>query len=716
MPTETTFTTPEDVESLLAAVPESHRTALAPWLDLPLDALIRRAIDKTSIDDPDWIYTAAQILRAKLYREAAVTYRTPLADHIRAMVADGLYTPRLLTYSVDELRRAETWLRPERDGLFHYAGLKSLADRYLVRDGERLRELPQHRFMAIALDLAAVYGDARIGWAERFYEALSTLRITVATPILANGARPAAGLASCFIDTVDDDLASIFRTNAAFAQVSKWGGGMGIYLGHVRGRGAPIRGIPGAAGGVVPWVRTYNQTAASVDQLGVRAGAVSVWLDVWHPDVLDFLEMRTNNGDPRLKAHDVFPGLSVPDAFMRAVEADEPWYLVDPKAISDHFGWCLEDSWGAEFEARYAAAVRDPAIEKTAVEARDLMKRIMRSAFETGTPFLFFRDAANRLNPNKHAGMVYASNLCTEIIQNMAPSRNPSTAAGDDGTVVTTVTAGDFVVCTLASLNLGRLKTAAEQEWAARTAVRLLDAVIDLNAYPVPEAEITAKRYRAIGIGVSGYHQRLVQDHIDWESEAHLEAADAWFETIHYAAIDESSTLAGEKGAYPRFAGSDWETGAYFRDRGYDAPRWQRLAAKVARQGLRNGYLMAIAPTSSTSLIAGSTAGIDPVFGAFYWEEKRGGLLPQVAPAERREDRALYRSAHRIDQRWSIRAAAVRQRHLDQSQSLNLYITPELGARQFLDLYLEAWRQGLKTLYYVRSRSLEVIECESCSS
>jgi ribonucleoside-diphosphate reductase alpha chain len=702
-------------DAALGDRPERHQVVLTPWAQESTEELIRHAIEQTSLEDPAWIYTAAALLREHLYRQVPGGY-AHFRDHVTTLVRAGLYHPSLVTaYRPEELDAAGQWLKPERDRLFHYAGLKSLADRYLVRAQGRLQELPQHRFLVIALFLAQVYGDHKLAWAYRFYEALSQLQITVATPVLANAGRAVPQLASCFVDTVEDDLASIYRTNAAFAQVSKWGGGMGIYLGHIRSRGATIRGIDGAAGGVISWVKNYNNTAVTVDQLGVRAGAVTVWLDMWHKDILDFLDLRTNNGDQRLKAYDVFPGVSIPDAFMRAVAQRASWFLFDPHEIWEQRGWRLEDFWGTEWEARYQALVRDPAISRREIPARELMKRLLKSAYETGTPFVFFRDAVNRANPNKHAGMIYASNLCTEIAQNMSPTRLVDERLEADGRIVSTLASGDFVVCNLASLNLGRLPTRPARLRASRLAVRMMDAVVDLNAYPVPAAQYTAHRYRAVGLGVSGYHQRLALDHIVWESPEHVQAADRWFEEIAYAAITESVALAREKGPYPLFAGSDWQSGAVFRDRGYTGRHWERLAAQVATAGLRNGYLLAVAPTSSTSLIAGSTAGIDPVFEKFYWEEKKGGLMPQVAPDLSPETQWYYKAAHTLDQQWSLQAAAARQRHIDQSQSLNLYVTPTLSAATLLEYYLSAWRLGLKTVYYLRNRSLDVEECVSCS-
>ncbi len=703
-------------QQLIDAIPAQHRDALQSETAQPWAAWIRTSLDQATLDDPTWLQTAAGIFLASIYTGLPPYPKQAFATYVRQMVDLGLYDALLITaYQPQDLLLAGSWIVPERDHLLTYSGLRTLVDRYLVHHQGRLLELPQYRFLVIAMTLANAYGDERLRWAHQFYDALSQLEVTVATPVLANAGRPQAQLASCFIDTVEDNLWSIYHTDQVFAQVSKWGGGMGIYLGHVRAKGSSIRQVENAAGGVIAWIKTFNNTANAVDQLGVRAGAVAVWLDIWHRDILDFLQLKTNNGDPRMKAHDVFPGVSIPDAFMRAVEERSVWHLMDPHQIFSSKGWRLEDSFGEEWERRYQSCITDPTIEKQTLAARDLMKLVMRSAFETGTPFVFFRDTVNRSNPNAHCGMIYASNLCTEIAQNMRPSEHEPDVLDPDGTVVSRVKSGDFVVCNLASINLGRLASADDRGRVARLAVRMMDAAVDLNQYPVAEARYTAEQYRAVGLGVSGYHHRLALDQIEWQSDQHLSAADRWFEDIAFAAIDESAEIARVKGAYPRFDGSSWQSGEYFRQRGYHDGRWSALIQKVRATGLRNGYLLAIAPTSSTSLIAGTTAGIDPIFSPFFWEEKRLGMVPQAAPDLSPSTVRFYAQAHQIDQRWSLRAAARRQRHLDQSQSLNLYVTPTTTAADFLDYYLIAWREGIKTLYYVRSQSLETIECIGCA-
>ena len=563
----------------------------------------------------------------------------------------------------------------------------------------------------------------------------------MATPTLSNARKPDHQLSSCFIDTVPDSLVGIYRSIDNFAQVSKYGGGMGMYLGKVRATGGSIRGFEGVAGGVIRWIRVINDTAVAVDQLGMRQGAVAVYLDAWHRDLPEFLNLRTNNGDDRMKAHDVFPAVCYPDLFWRMAEEslDQDWHLMCPHDILQAKGYALEDFYGDEWERRYRDCVADPRIPKRRILIKDLVRLILKSAVETGTPFAFMRDTVNRANPNKHEGVIYCSNLCTEIAQNTSAieevTREVVTEDGDT-VVVTTTRPGDFVVCNLASLSLGRLPVEDDETMGRviETAVRALDNVIDLNFYALPYARITNHRYRSIGLGVSGYHHMLARRGISWESEEHLAFADEVFERINYHAIRASERLAEERGAYGLFEGSDWQTGAYFAKRGYCEPgaaaddaiavregamgseRWGELAEAVARNGVRNAYLLAIAPTSSTSILSGTTPGIDPIMRKFFLEEKKGSMLPRVAPELSPCTYWYYKPAHYIEQTWSVRAAGVRQRHIDQAQSMNLYITNDYTLRQVLNLYLEAWRRGVKTIYYVRSKSLEVEECESCSA
>ena len=694
-----------------------------------LSALIKAAVELTTQDAPKWEYIAGRLLCFKLNKDIAAETNSlgvnSFYDKLRYLTDEGLYGDYILAaYSKEEINEAQTFMKPERDTLLNYSGLDLLSKRYLLRTHDQHPiEMVQEMFLGIALHLAMPEKRDRMGWVRRFYDMLSRLEVTMATPTMANARKPYHQLSSCFIDTVPDSLEGIYRSIDNFAQVSKFGGGMGLYFGKVRATGSSIRGFKGVAGGVIRWLKLVNDTAVAVDQLGVRQGAVAVYLDAWHKDLPEFLQIRTNNGDDRMKAHDIFPAVCYPDLFWRMAKEDlnQPWHLFCPHEIMTVKGYCLEDYYGEEWEKRYLDCVADARLSRRIISIKDIVRLVLKSAVETGTPFTFNRDTVNAANPNAHKGMIYCSNLCTEIAQNMSPIESAGTeikTEDGDVVVVKTVLPGDFVVCNLASLSLGHLPLEDEQKMneIVATVVRALDNVIDLNFYPVPYAQITNHRYRSIGLGVSGYHHALAKRRISWESEDHLKFMDEVFERINFAAIKASCELAGEKGRYDYFEGSDWQTGEYFRKRGYDSQKWQSLAADMARKGMRNAYLLAIAPTSSTGIIAGTTAGVDPVMKRFFLEEKKGAMLPRVAPELSDKTYWLYKGAYLIDQSWSMRAAGVRQRHIDQAQSVNLYITNDFTMRQVLNLYLLAWECGVKTIYYVRSKSLEVEECESCAS
>lgn len=694
-----------------------------------MQLLIKAAVELTAQEAPQWELIAARLLMLD-FSLALGTSLEKLNIHsfyekITYLEEAGLYGVYIRThYSRAEIEEAATYLECSRDKLFTYSSLDMILRRYVIRTRAHVPlETPQEMFLGIALHLAMNETQDRMQWVKRFYTVLSKLQVTVATPTLSNARKPFHQLSSCFVDTVPDSLDGIYRSIDNFSQVSKFGGGMGLYFGKVRAVGAPIRGFQGAAGGILRWIKLANDTAVAVDQLGVRQGSVAVYLDVWHKDIPEFLQLRTNNGDDRMKAHDVFPAVCYPDLFWKTVRDNlgASWYLMCPHEILTVKGYALEDFYAEEWEKRYWDCVKDARISKRTIPIKELVRLVLKSVVETGTPFAFYRDHANRANPNGHRGIIYCSNLCTEIAQNMSAINLVSvkiTEVDGQKVVVQTTRPGDFVVCNLASLVLSNIDLSDDKELreVVRVAVRALDNVIDLTYYPVPYAQVTNAYYRAIGLGVSGYHHVLAQQGIDWESDEHLAFADRIFERINRAAIEASMTIAREKGAYGCFTGSDWCTGAYFRKRGYVSEDWQRLQREVATHGMRNGYLLAVAPTSSTSIIAGTTAGVDPIMKQYFLEEKKGMLMPRVAPSLSQKTCPLYKSAHAVEQRWSILAAGLRQRHIDQAQSVNLYITTDFTLKQVLDLYVYAWEVGMKSLYYVRSQSLEIDLCGYCAS
>ena len=694
-----------------------------------IKALIRASVELTSTSSPKWEYIAGRIYLLSFYHNLKITLKErnifSFKDKFYYLINHGLYLKDLKEkFNEDEINEISTFINKNNDKLLTYSSVELLVKRYLVKDHDlTVLETPQEMFLMIATHLMMNEKENRLEKIKDFYNILSTLKITMATPTILNSRRPYHQLSSCFIDTVPDSLDGIFRSIDNFAKVSKFGGGMGLYLGKVRANGAPIRGFKGAAGGIIRWVRIINDVAVAVDQLGVRNGACACYLDAWHKDLPEFLQIRTNNGDERMKAHDIFPAICYPDLFWKMCRENlnSTWYLFDPYEVHAIKGYYLEDYYGKEWEDKYFECIADNRISRREFVLKDLVRLIIKSAVETGTPFAFNRDIVNKYNPNKHAGIIYCSNLCTEIAQNMSSIdlKREEIVTKDGKVYVETVTEpGNFVVCNLASLTLGNIdvNNLDELEHIINITVRALDNVIDLNLYPLPYAKVTNEKYRAIGLGVSGYHHMLTNNRIRWESDEHLNFVDKVFENINYFAIKASNNLAKEKGKYSLFEGSDWDNGNYFTLRNYNSERWNELKENVHKYGIRNGYLIAIAPTASTSIISGTSAGVDPIMKKFFYEEKKGEIIPRVAPSLDSTNFFIYKDAHLIDQEWSVKAGGRRSRHIDQATSMNLYITNDFSMKQVLNLYIHAWENEIKSIYYVRSKALEVEECESCSA
>ncbi|WP_035712562.1 ribonucleoside-diphosphate reductase subunit alpha [Salibacterium aidingense] len=703
--------------------------------------LALNASERIDRNEPDWTYVAAAIYLRKLYKEASKNraYDTDqkygsLYGLLKVLGSKGVYDQTLLRdYSKEEIMELGQAIKPERDKLFTYVGILTLAHKYLATDkNSHVFELPQERFMVIAMKLMINEpASRRLKLVKEAYWALSNLYMTVATPTLTNAGKNTGQLSSCFIDTVEDSLRSIFDSNTDVANLSKNGGGVGIYFGKLRSRGSDIKGYKGVAGGIMGWMKQLNNTAVSVDQLGQRQGAFAVYLDVWHKDIFEFLDAKLNTGDERLRTHDIFTGACIPDLFMEKVENREDWYLFDPHEVKTVMGWSLEDFYDEEdgagsFREKYQECMDHPDLSKERVPAIEIMKRIMKSQLQTGTPYMFYRDTVNRDNPNKHAGIIYSSNLCTEIMQNMSPTTVKEEYLTEEGTIITEKTPGDMVVCNLSSISLAKAVREEVLERLVPIQVRMLDNVIDLNTIDVLQARHTNQRYRAIGLGTFGWHHLLALEGISWESEEAVKLTDQLYEKINYLTLKASHELAVEKGAYPLFEGSEWNTGRYL-ERTYGTRQengsvlwsdeaWRELSEAVQQDGLRNGYLIAVAPNATTSLIAGSTASIDPVFRQEHVEEKKGFRSPVTAPDISSRTIWYYKSAFNLDQSWSIKQNAARQKHIDQAVSFNLYIHRSIKAKELLGLHMQAWQSGLKTTYYTRSTSTVVEDCESCSS
>ncbi|MGP4081647.1 ribonucleoside-diphosphate reductase subunit alpha [Pseudalkalibacillus sp. R45] len=712
----------------------TEKTALQ-WDETDKKALVNllllEGMARITQEEPDWTYVCSKIHLHSLYEEAAHNREQApgygnFHGLLQSLIKKGLFDKELLkNYTKEEVDELDAALVPERDELFTYAGIRMLADRYLARDHDRhLYELPQERWMVIAMTLMMPEPkENRLQLVKEAYWVLSNLYMTVATPTLANAGKAHGQLSSCFIDTVDDSLRGIYDSNTDIAMLSKAGGGIGVYLGKIRSKGSDIKGYKNTSSGVIAWMKQLNTTAVNVDQLGQRNGAVAVYYPVFGKDIFAFLDAKLNNGDERQRTHDLFTGVVIPDLFMEKVENREEWHLFDPHEVKKQMGFELDDFYDEKegegsFREKYEQCVNHPLLSRETVPAIDIMKRIMISQLETGGPFMFYKDTVNRLNNNHHEGIIYCTNLCTEITQNQSATTVEEETT-TDGKIIITKTPGDFVVCNLSSLSLAKVVKEEVLERVIPIQVRMLDNVIELNKnkIEVKQAILTNDKYRAIGLGTFGWHHLLAQEGIRWESEEAVAFADQLYEKINFLTIQASHALAKEKGAYPTFEGSDWSTGDYFKKRGYESAEWCNLAENIQQDGVRNGWLLAVAPNASTSIIAGSTASIDPIFKKQYAEEKKNSKIPVTAPDLSPETTWFYKSAYDIDQKWSIRQNAVRQRHVDQSISFNLYVRNTVKAKELLDLHLSAWKSGLKTTYYVRSTSHEDVEgCDSCES
>lgn len=733
------------------------------------DTLIKTAVDKIDVDAPDWTFVAARLFLYDLYHKVSrFNGYVHLKEYFEKCEAEGRLVKSLRhKYDIEDLNN---YIDTSRDLQFTYLGIKTLYDRYLLKDKKNLPiELPQHMFMAISMFLAQNESEPQY-WAKKFYDVISKFEVMLATPTLSNARTPRHQLSSCYVGSTPDNIEGIFDSYKEMALLSKYGGGIGWDWSRVRALGSFIDNHKNAAGGVIPFLKIANDIAIAVDQLGTRKGAIAVYLEIWHSDIQDFLDLKKNSGEERRRAHDLFPALWICDLFMQRVLDDGMWTLFDPYDTPD-----LTNCYGEEFEKKYIQYEADETIAVNKVKAKDLWKKILLSYFETGSPFLCFKDNANRLNPNAHSGIIRSSNLCTEIFQNTEADyyKIKVTVLDDDhyeeimlfeseedvmvdGGIIKKakkITAldsingkqvfiveknkedGQTAVCNLASINLSKINTKEDIERVTPIAIRMLDNVIELNFYPLKKVKDTNLKNRAIGLGVMGEAQMLAEQKINWGSDEHLTKIDKIMEAISYNAILASSQLAVQKGSYEQFDGSNWSKGIFPIDlankaslaltpqtRLYD---WDYLREKVKKDKVRNGYLMAIAPTSSISILVGTTQAIEPVYKRKWFEENLSGMIPVVVPNLSLETWNYYIPAYDLDQKEIIKASAVRQKWIDQGQSTNIFITLDKASGRYLhEIYTLAWKLGLKSTYYLRSQSPETItkpdvadrsiECESC--
>ena len=700
--------------------------------------------------EPNYAYVSARLLLDKLRTEVlsyvhdvptnasqadmAGRYGEYFPAYIKTGIKAELLDPDLARF---DLKRISAALKPERDLAFQFLGLQTLYDRYFLHEGGNRIELPQAFFMRVAMGLAMREID-REARAIEFYDLLSSFDFMASTPTLFNSGTLRPQLSSCFLTTIADDLDGIFKSVKDNALLAKYSGGLGNDWTRVRGLGAHIKGTNGESQGVVPFLKVANDTAIAVNQGGKRKGAVCAYLETWHIDIEEFLDLRKNTGDDRRRTHDMNTANWVPDLFMQRVEADGEWTLFSPDETPD-----LHDLYGTKFAERYAAyeakAARGEIRVFKQVRATDLWRKMLTMLFETGHPWITFKDPCNLRSPQRHAGVIHSSNLCTEITLNTS----------DDETAV----------CNLGSINLlnhihdGRLNETRLKK-SVTIAMRMLDNVIDINFYTIPEARRSNLRHRPVGLGLMGFQDALQAMRIAVASDAAVTFADTSMEAISYYAISASVDLAAERGRYPSFEGSLWSQGILPIDSiellaeargGVAMDRsttldWGTLRERVRSTGMRNSNVMAIAPTATISNICGVAQSIEPAYQNLYVKSnmsgdftvvneflvrdlKARGLWDEVMVNDLKyfdgsvgsidriphDLKALYATSFEIDSAWLIEAAARRQKWIDQSQSLNLYIANPSGKK--LDaLYRLAWTRGLKTTYYLRSRSATHVE------
>jgi len=697
--------------------------------------LVKTCIDLVTVENILWQNIGARIFLGNIYKHACRNRSMAYADiytpeaylaFFKQYIEEGLYYKDFFKYySEADILEAGKHLSSETDFNYEYTTVVSFTKRYLLNPNKVIRELPQEMYMSVALFLAIPEKEGeRLKLALEIYEHCSKQRISLPTPTLLNARTNYNQLSSCFKINVDDDLRAIYHAIENMAQISKFGGGVGVYLGNIRALGSSIRGVFGMSGGVNPWIKVINDTAVAVNQLGSRLGAISVTLDAWHHDIYDFLDLQTETGDIRSKAFDIFPAISVPDLFMKRLEQDGTVTLFDPHEIHDLYGKRLQDCFGDEFEAFYIELEQDERIRlKKTIRVKEFFKKFLKTVVETGMPYVFFRDTVNRLNPNRHAGNIYSTQLCTEICQNTSSSKFLEESI-EDGKVTIKYEPGDLVVCNLASINVATVHDREMMERVFPVVMRLLDNIITLNYYPIKEAERTAMRYRSVGLGYLGLAEYLAVNHLAYDSEEARKKVDELFALYAYYTYRSSVDIARERGAYELYKGSDYDKGfilgrqaEWFSQYTDDGDLWKSLFEDMAQYGVRFAYHTAPAPNTSTAGVVGTTAALLPIYKKFFVETNLSAPTIRVAPKLSKDNFWYYKEYVNMDMNDVIDMMAVIYKWIDQSVSFEWMIDPaRVSPVQLYEYYLKSWKQGIKTVYYVRSLSGEVKDgCVSCS-
>ncbi len=704
-----------------------------------MNFLILTALNLTSVENPDWKNVAGRLKLFDLYKKTALARNCNhcydrLYDYpvfLQQMWADGCYDREWQAkYSAEELAEAGTFIKPAYDLVYDYAGINLLIKRYLCEYNDRIAELPQEMFLTIALLIEQnEKPEKRMAQVKDTYEKLANRKISLATPLLMNLRRPHGNLSSCFITVMDDNRESIFYVIDQISAISKFGGGVGVNISRVRCKGARIKGIKNSSGGVIPWIRIINDTAVAVNQQGKRKGAVTVSLDMWHMDIEDFLQLRTENGDQRMKAYDIFPQVVVPDLFMKKVEADEDWLVVDPSEVRTKYQVELGDLWGEEFNRVYEQLYLDAQFGKLEmfkfISAKELLKKVMRSQIETGMPYIAFKDTLNKYNPNKHDGVIVGTNLCTESHSNVKPTRFDAERI-ENGKIIREMSGGLVHVCNLVSINLANVDSDEELESICRTSVRILDNAIDFTEVPILEGRQHNLRYRTIGVGAMGLADHLAKNNIPYINSA--DYVDELFEKMAIYNIRASIAAAREKGTFEAYEGSDWQKGIimgkrqlWFNANSKHKEAWNDIFRDLQKYGIRNSQISAIAPNTSSSLIQGCSASVLPVYSKFFVETHGKGSIPNCPPFIK-DKFWFYQENRNINQKVMIEVMSRINKWIDTGISIELMynLNRNIRARDIYETIMDAWKKDIKTLYYTRTiqkdgSASEKSECVSCA-
>jgi ribonucleoside-diphosphate reductase alpha chain len=663
-------------------------------------ATILAAAGLISLETPDFTFVAARLLKQQLFKESVGSiYYLKLADYLAEGVAAKKLSPELIDGRFD-LEALDSFIDDTRDLKFDYLGLQTLADRYFIRESPdgRILEMPQHFWMRVAMGLALREDDPTTR-AAQFYGVLSKHEFINSTPTLFNSGTLHQQMSSCYGNRAGDSIVSdegshpydsIYGVITESALLSKYAGGIGTDWTPVRGKGAHIKGTSGVSSGVVPYLKVYNDTAVAVNQGGKRKGSFAPYLETWHPDLPAFLDLKKNTGDDHYRTPDIFPANWIPDLFMERMLAKGVWRFFDPHMYPE-----LHELYGDAFKARYEALEADGAFVGE-IPAVELWRKMLTALFETGNPWITFKDECNRRNPQDHVGVIHNSNLCTEIALNNS--------------------ADETFVCNLGSVNVAEVNPfdyPKRFKRVIKTAMRMLDNVIDINFYPSDRARFANLRHRPVGLGLMGLADLLAQKGIDWESDECVQFNDELLEHISYQAINASCDLATERGSYSTFPGSKWSRGILPIDTARDVHGkldWQPLRERVMQFGMRNSNTMAIAPTATISNIIGVSPCIEPNFELWSSKKNMGGKFLIVASSLRHTTVDKVKTAFQIDPMWIIKAAAARQKWIDQAQSTNIWIKAGMKAKVLSDIYIDAWKRGLKTTYYLRTESAQNTE------